>query len=61
MRITLNVDDDVLIAVKEVAAPESKPAGATQRRRQGTCELVFERGAAQRSVSCSVPVCGVRK
>ena len=28
MRTTLNIDDDVLIAVKEVAARESKPAGA---------------------------------
>ena len=28
MRTTLNVDDDVLIAVKEVAARESKSAGA---------------------------------
>ena len=28
MRITLNIDDDVLIAVKEVAARESKSAGA---------------------------------
>ena len=27
MRTTLNIDDDVLIAVKEVAARESKPAG----------------------------------
>ena len=28
MRITLNIDDDVLIAVKEVAARESRPVGA---------------------------------
>ena len=28
MRTTLNIDDDVLIAVKEVAARESKSAGA---------------------------------
>ena len=27
MRTTLNIDDDVLIAVKEVAARESRPAG----------------------------------
>ena len=28
MRTTLNIDDDVLIAVREVAARESKSAGA---------------------------------
>ena len=28
MRTTLNIDDDVLIAVKEVAARESRSAGA---------------------------------
>ena len=28
MRTTLNIDDDVLIAVREIAARESKPAGA---------------------------------
>lgn len=28
MRTTLNIDDDLLIAVKEVAARESKSAGA---------------------------------
>ena len=28
MRTTLNIDDDVLIAIKEMAKRESKPAGA---------------------------------
>ncbi len=28
MRTTLNIDDDLLIAVKEVAKRESRPAGA---------------------------------
>ena len=28
MRTTLNIDDDVLLAIKEMAKRESKPAGA---------------------------------
>ena len=28
MRTTLNIDDDVLLAIKELARRESKPAGA---------------------------------
>lgn len=28
MRTTLNIDDDVLLAIKEMARRESKPAGA---------------------------------
>ncbi len=28
MRTTLNIDDDLLIAIKEIAKRESKPAGA---------------------------------
>ena len=32
MRTTLNIDDDVLIAVKEMAKRESRPAGAVVSR-----------------------------